>query len=62
MIHTVHTEINKTLAAAGISIPFPQRDLNIVSQDIPLQVMSKSTSQPKPKRNPNPSAGASTKE
>jgi potassium efflux system protein len=60
MIHTVHTEINKTLAAAGISIPFPQRDLNIVSQDIPLQVMSKSTSQPK--RKSNPSAGASTKE
>ena len=36
--HMVHTDINKVLAKAGISIPFPQRDLNIVSQEIPLQV------------------------
>ena len=32
MTHVVHTEVNKALAAAGISIPFPQRDLNIVSE------------------------------
>jgi len=36
--HAIHTEINKTLEAAGISIPFPQRDLNIVSQNMPLRV------------------------
>lgn len=29
--HELHTEINKTLDAAGISIPFPQRDLHIIS-------------------------------
>lgn len=38
--HELHTEVNKALAAAGISIPFPQRDLNIVSQDIPLQILT----------------------
>ena len=32
MTHVVHTEVNKALAAAGISIPFPQRDLNIVNE------------------------------
>lgn len=54
MTHTVHTEINRALEAAGIPIPFPQRDLNIVSQDIPLEFMSKAA--PKPKRKPKPSA------
>ena len=29
--HALHTEINKALNKAGISIPFPQRDLHIVS-------------------------------
>jgi potassium efflux system protein len=38
MTHTIHTEINKTLAKAGITIPFPQRDLNIMSQNIPLKI------------------------
>ena len=36
--HMIHTEINKVLAKAGISIPFPQRDLNIVSQNIPFEI------------------------
>jgi len=39
--HMVHTDINKVLEAAGISIPFPQRDLNIVSQNVPLNISSK---------------------
>lgn len=43
MTHMIHTEINKSLEAAGISIPFPQRDLNIVSQNIPLEVLGKSS-------------------
>lgn len=30
-IHQLHTEIQKRLADAGIGIPFPQRDLHIVS-------------------------------
>ncbi len=62
MRHTLHTEINKALEAADISIPFPQRDLNIVSQNIPLEVLSKPTaasarkktagSKPAPKSSP----------
>lgn len=28
--HEIHTEVNKALNKAGISIPFPQRDLNII--------------------------------
>ena len=39
--HVVHTDINKVLAKAGISIPFPQRDLNIVSQNKPLDIATK---------------------
>jgi potassium efflux system protein len=38
MIHLIHTEVNKTLAEAGITIPFPQRDLNIMTQEVPLQI------------------------
>lgn len=40
MTHTIHTEINKTLSKAGITIPFPQRDLNIMSQNLPLKVLT----------------------
>ena len=39
--HIIHTDINRVLEKAGISIPFPQRDLNIVSQNIPLEVATK---------------------
>ncbi len=49
MTHVIHTEINKALEKAGISIPFPQRDLNIVSQNIPLEVLSRASSRSKPK-------------
>jgi potassium efflux system protein len=52
--HALHTEINKTLAKAGISIPFPQRDLNIVSQEIPLEILSRIQSKPKPQPKPKP--------
>ncbi len=49
MRHILHTEINKTLEKAGISIPFPQRDLNIVSQNIPLEVLSRASNRKQPK-------------
>lgn len=39
--HVIHTEINKALEAEGISIPFPQTDVNIIAQDMP---------KPKPKK------------
>ncbi|GGX68691.1 hypothetical protein GCM10011309_18170 [Litorimonas cladophorae] len=57
MRHALHTEINKTLAKAGISIPFPQRDLNIVSQEIPLEILSRAQSNANPKSREKPSAG-----
>jgi len=48
--HLLHTEINKTLEAAGITIPFPQRDLNIVSQTLPLEILSKPNASSKRKK------------
>ena len=52
MTHVVHTEVNKALEAAGISIPFPQRDLNIVSEAgssvLKTKPVSRSRSTPKP--------------
>ncbi len=47
MSHIVHTEIYKALNNAGITIPFPQTDLNIVSQDVPLEIKTKSTARKK---------------
>lgn len=70
MTHTIHTEINKTLAKAGIAIPFPQRDLNIVSQNVPLELLSgdkpkrsaaKSQTKPKPRSTAKPKTGPKTK-
>ena len=48
--HTIHTEVNKALEAAGISIPFPQTDLHIVSQNGPLEIGPKPASKSKPKK------------
>ena len=48
--HTIHTEVNKALEAAGISIPFPQTDLHIVSQNGPLEIGPKQASKSKPKK------------
>ncbi len=52
--HIIHTEVNKALEAAGISIPFPQTDLNIVSQNSPFEIKSKTApkrpSKPKSKK------------
>ena len=59
MTHVIHTEINKALEAAGISIPFPQRDLHIVGQELPLEIKTKEASARKktsgPKSKPKPS-------
>lgn len=52
MTHTIHTEINKTLAEAGITIPFPQRDLNIMTQNIPLQIATAQAKRNPPKSKP----------
>ena len=38
VINAVHTSINRALEEAGISIPFPQRDLHLVSADARLAV------------------------
>ena len=46
MRHVVHTETYKALAAAGISIPFPQRDLNIVSQGLPPEIHTTAPTKP----------------
>jgi len=54
MTHVIMTEINKALASANISIPFPQHDLNIVSHNIPLEVLSKPKSKSKAKPKPKP--------
>ena len=54
MNHVIMTEINKALAAANISIPFPQHDLNIVSHKLPLDVLPeakpKTSTRAKPKK------------
>ncbi len=34
--HALHTEINKAFEKAGISIPFPQRDLHVITPGTPL--------------------------
>lgn len=56
--HDIHTQVNKALEKAGISIPFPQRDVHIVTPDmdnIPdpqgarSRPQSQSKSKPKPK-------------
>lgn len=59
--HMVHTDINKVLAEAGISIPFPQRDLNIVSQNIPLEVATRAAAKKNAKPASNPTAKAAAK-
>jgi potassium efflux system protein len=47
MRHVIHTEINKALEAANISIPFPQRDLHVISQNTPVDDLAKTTAKPK---------------
>jgi potassium efflux system protein len=38
VIHDLHTAIHNALDEAGISIPFPQRDLHLRSAESPLAV------------------------
>jgi len=59
MTHVVLTEINKALEGAGISIPYPQRDLNIVSHKLPMDALSVAKVKPKTKTNPQPSTKSS---
>jgi small-conductance mechanosensitive channel len=44
----------ETLREHNIEIPFPQRDLNIVSQTLPLEVLSKPQASPKRKKASGP--------
>jgi len=41
--HALHVEINKALEKAGITIPFPQTDLNIMSQAVPIEFKSQTS-------------------
>ena len=41
--HAILMEVNRVLGEAGIEIPFPQRDLNIRTQDMPLAVQTSKT-------------------
>lgn len=60
MTHTIHTEVNKALEEAGISIPFPQRDLNIISHDsLPTEKKTKTSSIRKKATGPKDSPKAS---
>lgn len=61
--HLIHTEVNRALAKAGFSIPFPQRDLNIVSQNVPLQFFNpqREAKAPLPTRKPAAKKPASKK-
>lgn len=61
MTHVIHTEINKALEAAGIPIPFPQRDLNIVSQNLPLEIVSNAKTTPKRKQASSPKSAPKPK-
>ncbi|GLQ21112.1 mechanosensitive ion channel domain-containing protein [Algimonas porphyrae] len=44
--HQIHTEVNKALAREGYEIPFPQRDLNIRTQDVALEIRGSNTQPP----------------
>jgi len=59
--HEIHTEVNKALDKAGISIPYPQRDLHIITpppEAFPEPEKAKSVSAKKPtlKSSPKPTA------
>lgn len=60
MQHVVHTEVYKALEKAGISIPFPQTDLNIVSQGVPIEITTEHAARMRPKK-PKPKPKASLK-
>ena len=52
--HALHTEINKAFTKAGISIPFPQRDLHVVNPIGTPKAKSKKKSGPKVKSKTGP--------
>ena len=53
--HLVHMQINKALAREGISIPFPQRDMHIISQPAPKKANKKKPNK-SAKTKPKPTA------
>jgi len=55
--HSIHTDLNKAFEKEGISIPFPQRDLHVITQSVPVEVVPetpKAKPKPKPKSTPKP--------
>ena len=56
--HDIHTEVNKALNKAGISIPFPQRDLHIITPEGGLAPEPVAAEKPKAKSKPAAKAKA----
>ena len=50
--HALHSEINKAFEKAGISIPFPQRDLHVITPPTDITTPKKKASQSKSKPKP----------
>ena len=48
--HELHTQINKALESAGISIPFPQRDIHIIEGQSEAKAKTKPASKAQPKK------------
>ncbi len=49
MRHEMHMQLNEALSQAGITIPFPQRDLHIMSSSVDFTPQAKPKTQSKPK-------------
>ena len=52
--HALHSEINKAFDKAGISIPFPQRDLHVITPNAKITPPKKKASKPKAQPKPKP--------
>ena len=50
--HALHSEINKAFEKAGISIPFPQRDLHVITPPPQMPPSKKKAAKPKGKAKP----------
>lgn len=55
VLDKLHTDINKSLEIEGITIPFPQRDLHVVSESYPSSAAPKAKPQAKKKLKPKTS-------
>lgn len=55
VLDKLHSEVNKTLENAGISIPFPQRDIHVMSEAYPPSAAPKAKETTTKKRKPKTS-------